>query len=262
MTRDSVPNKSILNDARRLVAAAKRLVCFSGAGLSAESGVPTFRDAHSVSGALWSKYVPMTLASPEGFARDPHAVIEWYGWRRRTVAAAEPNAAHRALATAETRWRERFLNVTQNVDDLLHRAGGENIVQLHGSMAVDHCHNRCGWSERIDLANPPALRACPDCGDRVRPGVVWFGESLPPQSWQAAENAVSQCDVLLVVGTSAVVYPAAGLISLAKSASAKIIVVNTQSSGATRLADVELLGPAAQLVPHLFECETATLPAS
>ena len=109
--------------AERAISASKRIACFSGAGLSAESGVPTFRDSHAVSGALWAKYDPMTLASPEGFARDPQAVIEWYNWRRQTIAAAQPNAAHRALAEAQARLGSRFSNVTQNVDDLLQRAG-------------------------------------------------------------------------------------------------------------------------------------------
>jgi NAD-dependent deacetylase len=247
--------------ARQLLHCSARIVCFSGAGLSAESGVPTFRDSQAASGALWSRYDPMTLASPEGFARDPNAVIEWYNWRRRAIAVANPNAAHLVLAARESQSLKAFVNMTQNVDDLLHRAGAQNIIQLHGSIAVDHCEHRCGWNEQIDLNNPPSLRNCAACGALVRPGVVWFGEALPPDAWHAAEHAVGRCDVLLVVGTSALVYPAAGLIALAKSAHAKIIGVNTQSSGASHLADIELLGPAAQVIPRLFDVEIATLPA-
>lgn len=242
--------------AAQMLFEAKRVVCFSGAGLSAESGVPTFRDSHAVSGALWAKYDPMTLASPEGFARDPQAVIEWYNWRRRTIAVAQPNAAHRALANAQSLFGDGLINVTQNVDDLLHRAGAKKVIQLHGSIAVDRCHSDCGCQEEVSLADPPPRRTCSECGGAMRPGVVWFGEALPTEAWNAAERAVMNCEALLVVGTSAVVYPAAGLISMARSAGAKIIVVNTHPSGASALADVELLGPAAEVLPQLLSDQT------
>jgi len=235
--------------AQRLVNSATRVVCFSGAGLSAESGVPTFRDAQADGGALWAKFDPMMLASPRGFERDPEAVVEWYNWRRRAVADAKPNAAHRALASARS-----IINVTQNVDDLLERAGAVDVIHLHGSIAVDHCEHRCGCVEAIDLKNPLPLRPCPNCGPRgrMRPGVVWFGESLPDDAWMAAEYACRSSDVLLVVGTSAVVYPAAGLIGLARMSGARIIVINTQSSDASALADVELIGPAGEIMPGLL----------
>lgn len=241
----------MIDAAGKLIAEADRIVAFSGAGLSAESGIPTFRDSHAVSGALWTKYDPMTLASPEGFAADPQAVIAWYNWRRRTIAAAQPNPAHQALAAASH--NSGLVNVTQNVDDLLHRAGAQNVIQLHGSIAVDRCHGQCGHYEAIDLANPPDLRTCVRCGEPMRPGVVWFGESLPADAWTAAERACSQCDVLLVVGTSAAVYPAAGLINHAKSHGSRVIIVNTQPSEASRLADFELIGPAGEIVPQLFD---------
>lgn len=232
---------------REILASATRIVSFSGAGLSAESGVATFRDAES--GGLWTKHDPMRLASPEGFADDPNLVMDWYAQRRRSVAEAAPNPAHQALAS-----QPDMIHVTQNVDDLLHRAGadGEQVIQLHGTIARDHCHARCGFEEAIDLANPPALRDCPNCGQPLRPGVVWFGESLPMETWQRAEKACAECDVLLVIGTSAEVYPAAGLIGLAKSNEAGIIIINTQSSGASHLADVELIGKAGEIVPKLF----------
>jgi NAD-dependent deacetylase len=237
-----------------LLRGVKKVVCFSGAGLSAESGVPTFRDAQAVGGALWSKYDPMTLASPAGFQADAHAVIEWYNWRRRTIADALPNDAHRALAQAERSTARSFHNVTQNVDDLLERAGALNVIHLHGSIAVDHCERRCGQSEPIDMHNPPGLRECAACGNgaRMRPGVVWFGETLPADAWSEAERVCRACDVLLVVGTSAVVYPAAGLVALAKSCGAKIIVVNTQSNEASHLADAEVIGNAGEVLPRLL----------
>lgn len=232
--------------AGRIVSEARHLVAFSGAGLSAESGVPTFRDA--TTGGLWKQYDPTRLASPQGFARDPQLVIKWYADRRRTIAQAVPNPAHRALAA-----RDDILNITQNVDDLLERAGAQAPVRLHGTLACDRCNSACGYRESIDLADPPSLRSCPRCGDHLRPDVVWFGETLPAQAWEAAESACRRCDVLLVIGTSAAVYPAAGLIGLAKASGAGVIVINTQPSEASELADIELLGNASALVPEVLE---------
>lgn len=240
-----------LDAAADILSRAARIVSFSGAGLSAESGVPTFRDAGE---GLWARYDPMVLASPEGFAADPATVIDWYGWRRRRIAEARPNAAHEALAR-----RADVVHVTQNVDDLLHRAGARRVVQLHGTIARDRCHATCGYAEDVDLAGPPGLRACPACGGRLRPDVVWFGETLPARAWDAARAACAECDALLVVGTSAVVYPAAGLIALARSAGAAVVVVNTEPTAASGLADVELLGKAGEIVPRILR---ATVPGS
>ncbi len=221
------------------------MVSFSGAGLSADSGVSTFRDAQS--GGLWAKFDPMRLASPQGFADDPDLVIQWYAWRRRQIAAAEPNRAHRALAQ-----RDEFIHITQNVDDLLHRAGAKQVIQLHGTIAADRCHASCGYEEPIDMTDPPSLRNCPECGSPMRPAVVWFGEALPSSAWTDAEQACRDCGVLLVIGTSAAVYPAAGLIGLAQSAGARIIIVNMQTSEASHLADYELLGNASEVVPAIL----------
>jgi NAD-dependent deacetylase len=233
-------------DRARSMLAGPRLVTFSGAGLSAESGVSTFRDA-ATDGA-WTKHDPMRLASPAGFAEDPDLVLAWYADRRRRIAAAAPNAAHRALAG-----RPDALHVTQNVDDLLARAGARDVVQLHGDISREVCHARCGHEISIDLASPPPRQSCPRCGAPMRPGVVWFGEALPPEAWGRAEKACTSCDALIVIGTSAVVYPAAGLIGLARASGARVIVVNTESSAASDLADVELLGPAGEVVPALLE---------
>jgi NAD-dependent deacetylase len=189
----------------------------------------------------------MKLASPEGFRADPDLVIEWYNWRRRLVAAAAPNAAHRALAGPR-----EIVNVTQNVDDLLDRAGARNIIRLHGTLTHDRCHRRCGHRAVVDLADPPPRRACPQCGAPLRPDVVWFGESLPAEAWVKAEEVCADCDLMLVVGTSAVVSPAAGLIGVAKSAGARIVVINTERGVASGLADVECIGPAGDLLPALL----------
>ena len=234
----------MIDTARRILADGRHLVCFSGAGLSAESGVGTFRDTQE---GMWSKYDPMTLASPEGFAADPKLVMDWYAARRRTIGNAEPNPAHVALAT-----RKGMIHVTQNVDDLLLRAGAGQVFPLHGMINFDRCHGGCGHVERVDMTDPPGLRECPDCGAPLRPAVVWFGEPLPSEPWEIAQRACRDCDVLLVIGTSAVVFPAAGLIGVAKAAGARIIVVNTQPSEASPLADVELLGLAGEVVPKLL----------
>lgn len=235
----------MIEQAKKIIKTASRIVAFSGAGLSAESGIATFRDAQT--GGMWAKHDPMRLASPQGFEEDPALVIEWYAQRRKDIALAAPNSAHDALAR-----RSDIINVTQNVDDLLHRAGAKQIIALHGSIVRDRCHSSCGYEETIKMKDPPGLRDCPDCGSQLRPAVVWFGESLPVDAWDKAERVCSECDVLLVIGTSAAVYPAAGLIDRAKSTGAKIIIVNTQSSDASHLADYELLGKASELVPRIL----------
>jgi NAD-dependent deacetylase len=233
----------VIETARRIIQEAQTVVSFSGAGLSAESGVGTFRDA----GGHWAKHDPTRLASPQGFEQDPELVINWYADRRRQMAQAEPNPAHVVLAA-----RRDIVHITQNVDDLLERAGARDVIHLHGTIGIDRCNGSCRYREMIDLADPPPLRACPRCGDRLRPDVVWFGEMLPPEAWDAAQRACRESDVLLVIGTSAVVYPAAGLIGLAGSLGSRVIIVNKDSSGASDLADVELLGPAGEIVPKLL----------
>lgn len=236
----------MIDDARRLIADRIRIVSFSGAGLSAESGIPTFRDKDT--GGFWVDYDPMKLATPEGFAADPDLVYRWYNDRRRGVAGVQPNAAHRALAV-----RADIVNITQNIDDLLQRAGADRIIQLHGTLAKDQCNSvHCGHTESVRLEDPPMLRRCPQCGDWMRPQVVWFGEMLPADAWDAAERACSTCDALLVIGTSAEVYPAAGLIGLAKTSGAVVIVINTQPSDASVIADLELIGPAGEVLPRLL----------
>lgn len=231
--------------ARAIIQQAHSIVAFSGAGLSAESKVPTFRDAQT--DGMWTNYDPEQLASPEGFARDPELVIEWYRARRRDIANAAPNPAHYSLAK-----RLNLTNITQNVDNLLERAGAQNVIHLHGDLTQDRCHSQCGYKDKVDLTDPPGPKSCPQCGSRVRPNVVWFGEMLPKGTFELAQQKCSQCDVLLVIGTSAVVYPAASLIGVARKASAKIFVVNTERSGANNLGNIEFLGKAGEIVPKLL----------
>lgn len=239
--------ETALNAARDLLASCRNIACFSGAGLSAESGIATFRDTET--DALWSQYDPTQLASPEGFAANPEMVIDWYNWRRQRVAQALPNSAHQALAQ-----RPDIHQITQNVDDLLERAGckQESVIHLHGNITHDRCHQRCGFQQKIDLHNPPGLRHCPMCEAPLRPAVVWFGETLPQWAWQQAEQLCQKADCLLVIGTSASVYPAAGLIQLTKAMGGKVLVINTQSSGASELADMELIGPCGEWLPRLL----------
>lgn len=229
--------------ARDLLSRSRRVVGFSGAGLSSESGIATFRDRQT---GLWARYDPHELASPAGFARDPGLVIDWYSHRRRVLDGALPNDAHRALAE-----RVDITHITQNVDRLLEKAGATNVLHLHGTIDLDRCHAGCGYREAVDLADPPELRTCPRCGGLLRPAVVWFGEPLPDRVWSDAVAAVKGADTLLVVGTSGAVYPAAGLVDLARASGAAIVVVDAEPRMST--ADVMLVGKAAGIVPQLLD---------
>jgi NAD-dependent deacetylase len=227
---------------------AGNVAVFSGAGLSAESGIATFRGHDG--DALWSQFNPLELASAAGFEANPQRVIEWYNWRRGKLARAQPNAAHAALAR-----HPAFIEITQNVDDLLERAGvpAHAVLHLHGTIGKDRCHGACGYEETVDFEQPPPLRACPRCGAYLRPAVVWFGEALPPHVWSAAERRCAEVACLLVVGTSASVYPAAGLIEQAALNGATIISINTEPSASFGAAHLELVGPASELLPALLD---------
>ena len=230
------------------IAEARYPVSFSGAGLSAESGIATFRDKDP--DALWSKFDPAALASQRGFAADPVTVIDWYGARRKTLSQSMPNAAHKALAS-----QQGWVHITQNVDNLLEASGANDkeVLHLHGSLLQDHCNAGCGYREEVNLDNPPSLRNCPDCDSYLRPSVVWFGESLSHEVLTHAADSAARADLLLVVGTSAQVYPASGLIDIARDNHADIIVVNTEPSElASR--DIELIGKAGEILPRLFSC--------
>lgn len=240
-----------LENASAKILAATHPVSFSGAGLSAESGIATFRDGSD--DALWSKFDPMQLASQEGFAADPAMVTDWYNWRRKTLSEALPNEAHKVLGR-----QSNWIHITQNVDHLLEAGGADpqTVLHLHGSLLQDHCNANCGYSEDVDLANAAALRECPKCASAaktyLRPSVVWFGESLPEVVLQRAANAATAADLLLVVGTSAQVYPAAGLIDIARRGGAEILVVNTEPSESLAAEDIEIVGRAGEILPLLF----------
>ncbi len=254
---NTILNAVPLEAARDLLARSSRVAAFSGAGLSADSGLPTFRDP--ATDALWARYDPTELASIQGFDSNPQLVIDWYNWRRGMYAGVAPNAAHSALAT-----QPRLVQITQNVDDLLERAGvpPEHVYHLHGSILQDRCHaDACDYRERVDPAVPQSLRACPRCGAPLRPAVVWFGESLPIDVWSRAQSLCEQLDCLLVIGTSASVYPAAGLIALARECGARIVVVDPNPNAASDVADVFVQAAAAEIVPVLLDgLELVSLP--
>jgi NAD-dependent deacetylase len=219
----------------------------TGAGVSAASGIPTFRGA----GGLWRSFRAEDLATPEAFARDPSLVWEWYEWRRAAIAGCVPNAAHDVLA----RWTRDSTGctvITQNVDDLHVRAGTDRLVRLHGSIWELACWNRCGaapWrDERVPLAERPAR--CGGCGGLARPAVVWFGESLSPADVQAAALACS-CDVFIAVGTSAIVYPAAGFLQQARAKGALTAEINVEATAASTFVDIAVQGAAEIVLPQL-----------
>ncbi|HLU26347.1 MAG TPA: NAD-dependent deacylase [Longimicrobiales bacterium] len=227
--------------------AAEHVVALTGAGISAESGLPTFREKQT---GLWARYRPEELATPEAFARQPDLVWKWYEWRRSLVAAAEPNAGHLALVALERR-APRFTLITQNVDGLHHRAGSRNVVELHGRITRTKCSVEGRivdtWPETEEV--PPR---CPSCGAPLRPDVVWFGEPLPEEAFRRAVDAASACDVFLSIGTSGVVFPAASLLPLAARSGATVAVVNTRPQEGGLVPDAYLLlGPAAAMLPAL-----------
>jgi NAD-dependent deacetylase len=232
---------------RRWLAAARRVAVLTGAGMSAESGVPTFRDAQT---GLWAKFDPQQLATEEAFRANPAMVWDWYAFRREMVAKVEPNAGHRALAAFARRHPQRLTLITQNVDGLHQRAGSVGVLALHGNIAEDKwldAPKACCHAAQPVAGRPPY---CAACGNLRRPTVVWFGEMLPAQELAAAEAAAQECDLMLVVGTSGVVYPAAGL---ARMAAGKVVVINPEPTELDDAADAVLRGTAAQLLPQLLE---------
>ncbi|MBP8176052.1 MAG: NAD-dependent deacylase [Sphaerotilus sp.] len=249
-------------DLRAKLRQAASVCVLSGAGMSAESGIPTFRDAQT---GLWANLDPMQLASEAGFRADPQRVWDWYQMRRDGVRQAEPNAGHVALARYAARHPGRLTILTQNVDDLHQRAAaqageGARIVALHGSILTDRWLDACPRGEDLmrrpcepSRAEPGRPPRCPDCGNRLRPGVVWFGESLDYRDLTAAEEAASACDVMLVVGTSGAVWPAAGLAARARHAGAHVVILNTQVSEIDDEAHIVLTGSAATLLPRLLD---------
>jgi len=224
---------------------ARKIVALTGAGISAESGLATFRDAQT---GLWSKFKPEELATAEAFQRNPKLVSDWYSWRRKQALQAQPNAGHLALSEME-KHAPQFLLVTQNVDGLHARAGSRQVVELHGNIHRFRCFENDCPSENFDIPHG----RCGSCGGHLRPAVVWFGEMLPPEAIENAINAAEQCDVFFSIGTSSVVYPAADLWRRAKNNGAMVVEINKDPTSLTPLADYAFLGKAGEILPELVK---------
>lgn len=228
---------------------ARSIAVLTGSGVSAESGVPTFREAQT---GLWERYDPYALATPEAYERDPRLVWEWYSWRRQLVEKAVPNPGHEALAELERKLVGDFVLITQNVDSLHRRAGNQHILELHGNIM----RSRCPIEEVIvepskdDDGIPPS---CPGCGASLRPDVVWFGEALPVGPLEEAFMAARGCDLFISAGTSGLVHPAASLPFEALRSGAVLVEINPSDTPLTRHADYALRGPAGEVLPRLAE---------
>ncbi|WEV78528.1 NAD-dependent deacylase [Janibacter cremeus] len=248
-TADALPEEVVA-----AVRGARRVLVLSGAGMSAESGVPTFRDAQT---GLWEEFDPAQLATAEAWQEDPPFVWGWYAWRMHLVRGVDPNAGHRALAELG-RLREVAIS-TQNVDDLHERAGSDVAAHVHGSLFALRCAD-CGapYEQEVDLPTEPQERLtppeCPACGGHVRPGVVWFGEMLPEADVAATESAIDALepgDVALVVGTSGIVFPAAGYPAMARAEGATVIEVNPLETDISDMCHHVVRGTAAEVLPAL-----------
>jgi NAD-dependent deacetylase len=235
------------------LAAAQSVAVLTGAGVSAESGVPTFRDALT---GLWAKFSPEELATPRAFRSNPQLVWEWYEWRRKLVAEAKPNPAHLALAELE-KFFPQFLLITQNVDGLHQRAGSRCVVELHGNLTRTKCFDEdkivSAWPETGEV--PPR---CPNCGGLLRPGVVWFEEAMPEEEMELASRASATCEVFLSIGTSTAVYPAAALPDKALRGGATVVEINPQPTPFTDRAHFALAGAAGVVLPELLQALNAS----
>ncbi len=225
---------------------ARKVVALTGSGISAESGIPTFRGADG----LWKTYRAQDLATPEAFARSPELVWEWYDWRRGLMAAKDPNAGHRVLSDWEARF-PYFTLITQNIDGLHRRAGSNNVLELHGNIWKMRCTREGTVTENTDTPLPSIPPVCPECGALLRPHVVWFGEALDRVVIHRASLLSAQCDLMLVVGTSAVVHPAASLPISALDAGAAVVEINPEPTPLTPYADFSLRGTAGDILPRI-----------
>lgn len=227
---------------------AKHVVATTGAGVSAESGVPTFRDAQT---GLWAKYEPTELAAPRAFHKDPKLVWEWYQWRRDKVLSVHPNPGHYALVELGSRW-PKFDLITQNVDGLHQQAGSQNVIELHGSIMTARCFDRGHQSEFWPESSEQCPPVCEICASLMRPNVVWFNESLPKRAIDEAMRASRECDVFFSIGTSSIVYPAAALATNALESGAVVIEINPNETPLTSMATYSIVGPSGIVLPELL----------
>jgi NAD-dependent deacetylase len=238
----------LIDHAAAALRKARHVCVLTGAGISAESGIPTFRDALT---GLWAKFNPEDLATPEAFERDPRFVWDWYEFRRELVCKVQPNPGHYALAEL-ARHVPRLTLVTQNVDGLHQRAGSCGVLEYHGNILRDRCTVEQVVADRSADSRPDGLPHCSACGGLLRPDVVWFGEAIPRGPMIAAAEAAESCDAFLSIGTSSLVYPAAGLAESALRAGATVIEVNPNRTELSQLAHVVLDGPSGVLLPRLL----------
>lgn len=235
-----------IREAQSKLARARSVTVLTGAGISADSGIPTFRGADG----LWRNFRAEDLATPDAFARDPRLVWEWYNWRRKLIATKQPNAGHRALVELEQR-HDRFLLITQNVDGLHRAAGSNKLLEIHGNIWKVRCTvcMQVEENREVPIAIPPHCRACHGL---VRPHIVWFGEALEEEALDRSVGAVASCDVMLIIGTSGVVNPAASFAGIAKAAGACVIEINMEEQPRSAMVDLLIGGRAAETVPLLL----------
>ncbi|MCX7995048.1 MAG: NAD-dependent deacylase [candidate division WOR-3 bacterium] len=236
----------MIENAIKILKNAKSLFVLTGAGISAESGIPTFRGKDG----LWKNYSATDLATPEAFNRNPELVWEWYRWRQDIISKAEPNPAHYALVDLENHF-EKFLLLTQNVDNLHQRAGSKNVLELHGNIFRTRCL-KCGRIDKIENARIEKMPYC-NCGGLLRPDVVWFGEAIPQDVWQESMKFLSNAAVAIIRGTSGVVWPAAGIPEIAKNYGVKTIEINIEPTLITSLVDVSIISPAGKVLPEIVK---------
>ena len=227
-----------------------RITILSGAGISKESGIPTFRGEDG----LWKGYDATQLATPQAFASDPEKVLEWYIWRRRMISECRPNPAHIAIANLENARYDVHV-ITQNIDSLHRRAGSRNVVELHGNIFKLRCSRGCPGIIDLEVGMHPddVPRDCSDCGALLRPHIVWFGEYLDPMDIAAAQKRLNETTLLFIVGTSGVVQPAANFGYIAKDVGAYVVEINIERTPLSHMADITLLGPAGEILPKVFE---------
>jgi NAD-dependent deacetylase len=239
-------HNTIPGDIIHRIAAAHHIVFFTGAGVSAESNIPTFRGNEGI----WTKFKPEELANFNAFIKNPQLVWEWYAARKRIIHESQPNAGHYAITKME-KLVPCVSVITQNIDNLHRRAGSSKVFELHGNIERNYCI-KCGKKYSDDLLNHSELPPiCTTCGGLVRPDVVWFGEFLPSDEWKASEKAASECDVFFSLGTSGIVYPAASIPQIAKQAGAYLIEINPEETPISTYADITILGKSGIVLPDL-----------
>jgi len=227
---------------------SQQVCVLTGSGVSAESGVPTFREAQT---GLWEQYDPHELATPDAFQRDPALVWRWYRWRRDLVAGVEPNPGHHALVRLASLLPALTI-VTQNVDGLHQRAGSSDVIEFHGNLFENRCFVEGCVVDDADMSAEVPI--CPGCGGMLRPGVVWFGESIPETAMHQAASAVNSCDLFFSIGTSSLVWPAAGLAEAARQQGAGVVEINLDATPLSSQSNFRLQGKSGEVLPELVEC--------